>query len=61
VLAGILAAGLVAATCSSPSGKAVSEPHLSPGPVDPALGKLEHLVFIVQENRSFDHYRRSRG
>ena len=28
----------------------------SPSPVSPGLETIDHLVFIVQENRSFDHY-----
>jgi phospholipase C len=36
----------------APSGVAdVGEPRVPPG-----LDKLDHLIFIVQENRSFDHY-----
>jgi phospholipase C len=39
----------------------VTEPMapITPGPApwaDPNITKLEHLIFIVQENRSFDHY-----
>ena len=56
VLAALSVMGLVAATCSPPSGEAASAPSIISGPVDPALGTLEHLIFIVQENRSFDHY-----
>jgi phospholipase C len=40
-------------TTTSPSAEPSSEPI-----VDPAAGimNLDHLIFIVQENRSFDHY-----
>ena len=26
------------------------------GPVRPELAKIKHIVIIMQENRSFDHY-----
>src|SRR5580704_3256427 len=29
---------------------------LPPLPVPPGLQKIQHFVFIMQENRSFDHY-----
>jgi phospholipase C len=51
LLALILATGLGAACTSRASGGV--EPV---GPPDPPGSKLEHLIFIVQENRSFDHY-----
>ena len=37
---------------------AQAEPGPRPTPSPPPVGaeKLKHLVFIVQENRSFDHY-----
>ena len=37
---------------------AQAEPGPRPSPSPPPVGaeKLQHLVFIVQENRSFDHY-----
>jgi phospholipase C len=54
----IAAITLVAAACSS----AASEPRVAGGPSptrDPApqgIEQIEHLIFVVQENRSFDHY-----
>ena len=63
VLAAMLAAGCSPAsgesgsTTSSPAGPS---PAPSPGPeltkLEQAQLHLKHLVFIVQENRSFDHY-----
>ena len=41
------AAGAAGTSATSPSGSA---------PIPAGLDKLQHLVFIVQENRSFDHY-----
>jgi phospholipase C len=29
---------------------------LSPAPVPRGLSKIDHVIFVVQENRSFDHY-----
>ncbi|MGH2540446.1 MAG: alkaline phosphatase family protein, partial [Actinomycetota bacterium] len=58
-------AALAAAACtgsaatSGGSGASGSAPSHAPGaPVDPEAGimNLDHLIFIVQENRSFDHY-----
>src|SRR5580693_6193947 len=54
VIAGVLSA------CSSkslndvtPTGPGTPSPY---GPVRPELGKIQHIVIILQENRSFDHY-----
>lgn len=46
-------AGALAAACGSPSTvrKAASTP-----PAGSDLGAIEHVVFLMQENRSFDHY-----
>ncbi|MGZ8567243.1 MAG: alkaline phosphatase family protein [Actinomycetota bacterium] len=67
VVALVLAA-MLAAACSADSGETGSAKSSSAGPSSssssgPELTKLEqarlnlkHLVFIVQENRSFDHY-----
>ena len=64
-------ATVVAAACSqsgsppSPTASAPSPLSSSPGAVTPSstaqapppgLETLDHLIFIVQENRSFDHY-----
>jgi phospholipase C len=61
VLAGcaLIAAACVAETDpsspSSPQG-AAGTPFAAPTPVPEGLETLDHLIFIVQENRSFDHY-----
>ena len=66
-VAAVLAAALLAAACTRSSAGAPASPiepaavaNASPGdrPIDPAAGiqNLDHLIFIVQENRSFDHY-----
>jgi phospholipase C len=69
VLAVVVLSALVAGACttSSATPKSSSAPTgptaTSPSPSPPALTKLEqaqahikHVIFIVQENRSFDHY-----
>ena len=67
-LVALVLAAMLAAACSSASGETGSPTPSSAGPSSssssgPELTKLEqarlnlkHLVFIVQENRSFDHY-----
>jgi phospholipase C len=56
--AGAAAAATVSAALLLPSGRPEAQVTDRPRAVDPALGfdNIEHLVFIVQENRSFDHY-----
>ncbi|HYM23079.1 MAG TPA: alkaline phosphatase family protein, partial [Vicinamibacterales bacterium] len=54
-----LAAGTLVGACSdSPS--TTSNPGGSPsalsGPIRPELGMIKHIVIVMQENRSFDHY-----
>ena len=61
-------ATVVAAACSpssSPTSPTASAPTSSAGvtpssstaqPPPPGLETIDHLIFIVQENRSFDHY-----
>jgi len=70
LLAALAAASLVAAACSTPQAPAatpaasgatgsVSPSSPSPTPttkLEQARQKIEHVIFIVQENRSFDHY-----
>ena len=67
LVAAVLAAALLAAACTRSSADVRASPiepaalaSPSPGdrPIDPAAGiqNLDHLIFIVQENRSFDHY-----
>lgn len=67
-LVALVLAAVLAAACSADSGETGSPTSSSAGPSSssssgPELTKLEqarlnlkHLVFIVQENRSFDHY-----
>ena len=67
----VLALGLLVAACSSSGGNArtggtrTSRPASAPGAVSTSstlpiavsgLDKIEHFVFIMQENRSFDSY-----
>jgi phospholipase C len=50
---------IVAAAACSDSSKVTSSgggPASLSGPIRPELGKLQHIVIIMQENRSFDHY-----
>ncbi|MGA9160197.1 MAG: alkaline phosphatase family protein [Actinomycetota bacterium] len=69
-LVALTLAAMLAATCTAASGQTgptssgtagpSTSPSPSPGPglskLDQAKLHLKHLVFIVQENRSFDHY-----
>jgi phospholipase C len=67
-LVALVLAAMLAAACSPASGESGSttsspggpSPAPSPGPeltkLEQARLHLKHLVFIVQENRSFDHY-----
>ena len=67
-LVALVLAAMLAAACSPASGESGSttsspagpSPSPSPGPeltkLEQARLHLKHLVFIVQENRSFDHY-----
>jgi phospholipase C len=50
---GLAGAGLLAG-CSSPSSPAL--PTATTAPAGSDLGAVEHVVFLMQENRSFDHY-----
>ena len=47
---------VVAAVLASSLGGATRSPEALAGTRDRGLFKLDHLIFIVQENRSFDHY-----
>jgi len=53
----VVVAALLAAACTpaDPPAAGVAD---SPAAIDPGAGimNLDHLIFIVQENRSFDHY-----
>jgi phospholipase C len=53
----VVAVGAAGAGCASGPG-AVGGPGDSTlaGPVRPELGRIQHIVIIMQENRSFDHY-----
>ena len=62
----VIAAALLAAACTrssagtppTPNGSVVASATPADRTIDPAAGiqNLDHLIFIVQENRSFDHY-----
>ena len=54
-LGGSLVAGMgaVAAACANPSTVSTAA---STQPAGSDLGAIEHVVFLMQENRSFDHY-----
>ncbi len=55
---GVTGAGLLAAACgsSSGSGPSAASTIASTAPAGSDLGAVEHVVFLMQENRSFDHY-----
>ena len=50
-LAGVLAMAAILLL----TGRAISQPG-PPPPAPPGLEKIQHFIFIMQENRSFDHY-----
>jgi phospholipase C len=53
----LFVAAAVAAACTSDDISAQAVPTSQPPGSGPqGIDKLEHLIFIVQENRSFDHY-----
>ena len=59
--AAIVVAGLVTAACTGGDATPTPSDTTAPGhrrAIDPDAGiaNLDHLIFIVQENRSFDHY-----
>jgi len=51
---GLAGAGLLGAACGTSSGSSVATTPVPPAGSD--LGAVEHVVFLMQENRSFDHY-----
>ena len=53
-LGGALALGALAAGCSSSTSTVARAATTRPAGSD--LGAVEHVVFLMQENRSFDHY-----
>ncbi len=56
-LAGIGAGlGTLAAACGTPSPKTIVSSLPSVKPIGSDLGAVEHVIFLMQENRSFDHY-----
>jgi phospholipase C len=63
LLASLALGAVIAAACTSvgsgtsTSAEVASAPSSSPAaPAAPGLNTIDHLIFIVQENRSFDHY-----
>jgi phospholipase C len=54
-LLGGFALGLAGCSASPDSGMGPVDTTLA-GPVRPELAKIKHIVIIMQENRSFDHY-----
>jgi phospholipase C len=66
IAAGLIAVllGIAAACTSTPSPAVpsasgpteVSTSPTSPKPIPDGLSKIDHVIFVVQENRSFDHY-----
>jgi phospholipase C len=61
IAAVVVLAGLVAGACTggdAPGPGPSADASFEPGAIDPDAGiaNLDHLIFIVQENRSFDHY-----
>jgi phospholipase C len=48
----LVALAVVAGACTQ-DGSSATDPPAAPAPPG---AKLDHLIFIVQENRSFDHY-----
>jgi phospholipase C len=50
------ACGLLATACGSASGAPADRGLPEPPPVLDGFANIEHVVFVVQENRSFDHY-----
>lgn len=55
-LAGFCLSGWLMAGCSDSAPVDPSQLRLTAGPIRPELGKVKHIVIIMQENRSFDHY-----
>ncbi len=57
VLVLVVAACSAATVASDPSSTTASpSPSVSQSPAPQGSDKIQHLIFIVQENRSFDHY-----
>ncbi len=52
----IIAAATVAACSDAATTATTASPTIGVGPVRPELGTIQHIVIIMQENRSFDHY-----
>ena len=59
-IAALVVSACVAAACTAPSGPGPRPSGLSggltPSPEPRGFEQIQHLIFIVQENRSFDHY-----
>ena len=57
VLSALVAAACTTATANSSAGSSPSSEPIAEGSTLPeGATKLEHLIFVIQENRSFDHY-----
>jgi phospholipase C len=57
VLAALVVAGGVVASALSDARTGAVEPAVAPKPwIPPGIHKIKHVIMIVQENRSFDHY-----
>ena len=52
----VLTVVLIAAACTAATTQGSTQVAPSMTAPSPGLQKLEHLIFIVQENRSFDQY-----
>jgi phospholipase C len=53
----ILAAAACSASAGAPSGRSSeATPSASPTPQLRGFANIQHVIFVVQENRSFDHY-----
>ncbi|MGI8752392.1 MAG: alkaline phosphatase family protein [Acidimicrobiales bacterium] len=56
LLQGSLAAGVAGATLSTGAAALIEKASAVTAGPNAALGDIEHVVFLMQENRSFDHY-----
>ena len=56
LLKGSLAAGVAGATLSTGAAALIEKATAATAGPNATLGDIEHVVFLMQENRSFDHY-----
>ncbi|MDQ2728147.1 MAG: phospholipase [Actinomycetota bacterium] len=56
LLKGSLAAGVAGATLSTGAAALIEKASAATAGPNATLGDIEHVVFLMQENRSFDHY-----